>query len=112
MLSREDYYMIKQLRKNGAHIVDIAHAIGCSERTVQRHLALPAPPTGRVTVKRISKLDPYKQFVDEQLKVGVWNAEVIFAQIQQRGYTGGKTLVRMYIHPKTGNTGQQADDPL
>lgn len=43
MLSREDCYMIKQVRGQGAHIVDIAHQIGCSERTVRRHLALPAP---------------------------------------------------------------------
>ena len=35
MLSREDFYMIKQLRQQGAYIVDIATQIGCSERTVR-----------------------------------------------------------------------------
>ena len=31
MLSREDFYMIKQMRQQGAYIVDIATQIGCSE---------------------------------------------------------------------------------
>lgn len=33
MLSREDFYMIKQMRKQGAYIVDIATQVGCSEDT-------------------------------------------------------------------------------
>ncbi len=66
MLSREDFYMIKQLRKEGAHIVDIAHRLGCSERTVRRYLALPAPKTGRRNQPRGSKLDPFKSFIDQQ----------------------------------------------
>ncbi len=34
MLSREDFYMIKQMHKQGASIIDIATQVGCSERTV------------------------------------------------------------------------------
>ncbi len=33
MLSREDFYMIKQMRQQGAYIVDIATQVGYSERT-------------------------------------------------------------------------------
>nr|ASU06014.1 hypothetical protein ECSA44_05950 [Escherichia coli] len=43
MLSREDFYMIKQMRQQGAYIVDIAAQIGCSERTVRRYLKYPEP---------------------------------------------------------------------
>ncbi len=100
MLSREDFYMIKQLRKQGAHIVDIAHRLGCSERTVRRQLALPAPNTGRRTQPRPGKLDPFKGFIDQQLAEGVWNAEVILHKIRDLGYSGGATLVRGYIQPK------------
>ncbi|QFS86444.1 Integrase core domain protein [Marinobacter sp. THAF39] len=100
MQSREDFHMIKQLRTQGAHIVDIAHRIGCSERTVRRYLALPAPPTGKPKTRRPSKLDPFKPYIDEQLADEVWNAEVIFQQLRERGYTGSSTLVREYIQPK------------
>ncbi|WP_151703843.1 IS21 family transposase [Nitrincola alkalilacustris] len=100
MLSREDFHMIKQLRQQGAHIVDIAHRIGCSERTVRRCLALPAPPTGKSVVRKPHKLDPFKAFIDQQLACQVWNAEVIFQQIKEQGYSGGRSLLRMYIQPK------------
>lgn len=43
MLSREDFYMIKKMRKQGAYIVDIATQVGCSERTVRRYLKYPEP---------------------------------------------------------------------
>ena len=43
MLSREDFYMIKQMCQQGAYIVDIATQIGCSERTVRRYLKYPEP---------------------------------------------------------------------
>lgn len=100
MQSREDFLMIKQLRGQGAHLVDIAHRIGCSERTVRRYLALPAPPTGKPKQRRPSKLDPFKPFIDAQLACDVWNAEVIFQQLRERGYAGSSTLVREYIQPK------------
>ena len=76
MQSREDFHMIKQLRSQGAYIVDIAHQIGCSERTVRRYLALPEPLTGKPKTPRGSKLDPFKPYIDELLGQEVWNAEV------------------------------------
>ena len=92
--------MINQLREQGAMIVDIAHQMGCSERTVRRYLALPTPPTGRPSHPKPSKLDPFKAFIDQQLTDNVWNAEVIFQQVKAQGYSGGVSLVRQYIKPK------------
>ena len=100
MLSREDYYMIKQMHEQGIFQVDIAQRLGCSTKTVQRYLALPAPRTGKPKVARVSKLERYKAFIDQQLAVNIWNAQVIFQQIKALGYTGGTTLVREYIQPK------------
>ncbi len=51
MLSREDFYMIKQMRQQGAYIVDIATQIGCSERTVRRYLKYPEPPARKTRHK-------------------------------------------------------------
>lgn len=92
--------MIRQLHQRGAHLVDIAHQIGCSERTVRRHLAREEAPTGRPARPRASKLDPYKPIIDQLLADNVWNAEVIFQLIREQGYSGGSTIVRMYIQPK------------
>ena len=53
MLSREDFYMIKQMRQQGAYIVDIATQIGCSERTVRRYLKYPEPPARKTRHKMV-----------------------------------------------------------
>ena len=100
MLSRADSYMIKQLRQDGAFLIDIAHQIGCSEKTVSRVLQRKIPVTGRHRKMRPAKLEPYKPFVDHRLGQQVWNAEVIFQEIKEKGYTGGRAMLRRYIQPK------------
>ncbi|EOM9259758.1 IS21 family transposase, partial [Escherichia coli] len=68
MLSREDFYMIKQMRQQGAYIVDIAAQIGCSERTVRRYLKYPEPPA-RKTRHKMVKLKPFMDYIDMRLFV-------------------------------------------
>ncbi|EPD7539663.1 IS21 family transposase [Escherichia coli] len=99
MLSREDFYMIKQMRQQGAYIVDIAAQIGCSERTVRRYLKYPEPPA-RKTRHKMVKLKPFMDYIDMRLAENVWNSEVIFAEIKAMGYTGGRSMLRYYIQPK------------
>lgn len=92
MLSREDFYMIKQMRQQGAYIVDIATQIGCSERTVRRYLKYPEPPA-RKTRHKMVKLKPFMDYIDMRLAENVWNSEVIFAEIKAMGYTGGRSMI-------------------
>ena len=99
MLSREDFYMIKQMRQQGAYIVDIATQIGYSERTVRRYLKYPEPPA-RKTRHKMVKLKPFMDYIDMRLAENVWNSEVIFAEIKAMGYTGGRSMLRYYIQPK------------
>lgn len=99
MLSREDFYMIKQMRKQGAYIIDIATQVGCSERTVRRYLKYPEPPA-RKTRHKMAKLKPFMDYIDTRLAENVWNGEVILAEIKAMGYTGGRSMLRYYIQPK------------
>ncbi|EHC4324870.1 IS21 family transposase [Escherichia coli] len=99
MLSREDFYIIKQMRQQGAYIVDIATQIGCSERTVRRYLKYPEPPA-RKTRHKMVKLKPFMDYIDMRLAENVWNSEVIFAEIKAMDYTGGRSMLRYYIQPK------------
>lgn len=99
MLSREDFFMIKQMRLQGAYIVDIATYIGCSERTVRRYLKSPEPPA-RKTRFKMAKLRPFMDHIDMRLTENVWNAGVILHEIKAMGYTGGRSMLRYYIQPK------------
>jgi len=99
MLSREDFYMTKQMRKQGAYIIDIATQVGCSERTVRRHLKYPEPPT-RKTRHKMTKLKPLMDYIDTRLAENVWNGEVILTEIKAMCYTGGRSMLRYYMQPK------------
>ncbi len=92
--------MIKDLRSRGCYIKDIAHKLHCSGKTVSRALQRQGPPPKRKAGVREGKLDAFKPQVDRFLADDIWNAEVIFAEIIQKGYTGSRTLLRDYIQPK------------
>jgi len=88
------------MREKGCYLRDIAQQVGVSERTVRRALKRGGPPPRRRAGVRPGKLDPYKARVDALLADGVWNAEVIFAELRAQGYTGGRSILRAYIRPK------------
>jgi transposase len=99
MLKKEDYIMIKAQERQGAYLKDMAAELGVHPRTVRRALDRgSAPKPGR---KRSgSKLDAYKEKIDQLLKESVWNAVVVLREIQADGYSGSIALVRRYIEPK------------
>jgi transposase len=99
MLGLEDFMTIQALVKRGVYLCDIAEQLGVHRKTVSRAVQRggpPAPGRGR----RGSLLDPYRPVIDGLLAEGVWNAVVIWRELQARGYAGGVSIVRDYLHPK------------
>lgn len=101
MLRKEDFAVIKALHKRGVYQKDIAVELGVHPKTVSRAIARGDSP-GQSRKPRSSKLDPFKEQVDQLLADGVWNAMVILREIQAQGYDGGITILRQYIAPKRG----------
>jgi transposase len=99
MLNREDFMMIKALSERGVYQKDIAEQLGVHPKTVSRALQRGKAPV-REPKRRESKLEPYKAQVDRLLAAGVWNAVVIYREVQAAGYEGGYTMLRQYIAPK------------
>lgn len=99
MLKKEDYRMIEVLKKRGVYLKDIAEELGVDPKTVRRALKRGGAPV-KEREKRASKLEPYKQKIDQLLSEGVWNTRVILREIQQAGYSGGYTILRDYVQPK------------
>ena len=99
MLRKEDLAVIKALHERGVYKKDIAAELGVHPKTVSRAIARGDAPS-RPRKPRGSKLDPFKERVDQLLAEGVWNAMVILREIQAEGYQGGITILRQYIAPK------------
>jgi transposase len=100
MLRKEDWMEIKAQIDRGVYQKDIARQLGVHPRTVRRALRRGRAPSGKRPLARVSKLDPFKPQVDRLLGEGVWNAVVIFREIQEKGYPGEITILRHYIQPK------------
>lgn len=99
MISKEDFAVIKSLDQRGVYLKDIANELGVHSRTVSRALKRGSAPQ-RERKKQSSKLDAYKAEVDRLLSEGVWNTVVILREIRAKGYAGGRTVLREYVHPK------------
>ena len=101
MLGLEDFMTIQALVKRGVYLCDIAGQLGIHPRTVRRALERGGPPARRGG-RRGSVLDPYRPLVDQLLAEGVWNAVVIWRELQAKGYAGGISILRDYLRPKRG----------
>ena len=91
--------MIQALAQRGLYLCDIATQVGVHPRTVRRALARGGAPASRPS-RRGSRLDPYRTVIDRLLAEGVWNAVVIFRELQAKGYMGRLSILRDYIRPK------------
>ena len=99
MLKKEDFAVIKALNNQGTYIKDIAAELGVHPKTVSRALKRGSAPKPQ-RKRQGSKLEPYKPKIDKLLSENVWNAMVIWREIQADGYDGEVSLIRRYIKPK------------
>ena len=108
MLRKEDWMDIKTLAEKGVYQKDIAHELGLHPKTVSRALKRGGPPPGERPKAKKSMLDPFKPYIDDLLKEGVWNGRVILRELQAKGYTGSTTIIGDYIRPKRPLRGSRA----
>ncbi len=99
--------VIQVLGQRGLYLCDIATQVGVHPRTVRRALARGGAPASRPNRRR-SRLDPYRADIDRLLAEGVWNAVVIFRELQAKGYTGPLSILRDYLRPKRAMRIQRA----
>lgn len=89
------------LRQQGLSIRKIAALRQISRNAVRRALRSPAPPTGKRQRAKGVKLEPFKGLIAGWLRDEVtsqWTAERIFDELHDRGYDGGRTVIKDYVH--------------
>ena len=90
MLRGRDVDEIKELRREGLSIRAISLLTGYDRKTISRYLLT---PTGRPVYEprpsTASNLEPFKAYLKERLKAGVWNAQVLFRELRERNFGGG-----------------------
>lgn len=79
----------------------IAVAVGCAVNTVRSHLETEAPPRYQLNKLRVTKLSVFHDYLQERQAAAHpdWiPATVLMREIVARGYTGGSSQLRAYMH--------------
>ena len=99
-LGRDERLAIYDDLQRGKSISHIHQETGHDQQTIRdirdagdpRQRTSPAPA-------RTSLLDPYHQYIRERVQAGCVNAAVLFDEIRQMGYAGGRSTVKNFVHP-------------
>lgn len=91
------------LRSQGLSLHQVAKEVGLARNTVRKYARQPVPdiappPTPRP--HRASVLDPYEEYLLKRWNEGgegSRNAALLFSEIREQGYRGGKTVVKDYV---------------
>src|SRR5579883_3057103 len=83
------------MKRQGLSIQAISKLTGFDRKTIRKYLLKPeGTPVYGPRPARPSKLDGFKPYIEDRLKAGVWNAQVLLRELRVRGYTGGYTILK------------------
>jgi transposase len=99
MLGGRTVKQLLELHGAGASIRGIASTLSISRNTVRKYLRSPELPQPTPRTSRQSKLDPYGEHVRQRLADGIENCQVLLRELRERGYTGGYTILKEFVHP-------------
>lgn len=102
MLTQEEAVEIRVMARRGESIRAIAKEFGCSRNTVRRYLREPAAQRYGPRAPRVGKLDGFEPYLLERIAHARprWiPATVLLREIRQRGYTGGISMLKMWLAP-------------
>lgn len=77
----------------------IGRRLGVDFKNVRRYVRADSVEELIADGVRISKLDPFKPYLHQQLAAGVRNATRLFVEIAQLGYTGSYPVVERHVQP-------------
>ena len=101
MLRGRDVQELTELQRQGMSIQGISKLTVWDGKTVRKYLLQPnAMPEYGPRRKPASKLDPFKPYLEERMRAGVWNARVLLRELRERNYTGGYTILKDWLHPQ------------
>jgi transposase len=88
---------LKEGGKDPNNISLLSRETGLSRDTIRKYLREGVKEHQGKGKKKGSKLDPYKEYLDEQFECRNFNCEALYDRLRARGYTGGITILREYV---------------
>jgi transposase len=91
---------INELKRSGMSIVAIGNLTGYDRKTIRKYLLKTTQPVYSVRPSETGKLEAFKPYLNERLKAGVWNAQVLLRELRERSYQGGYTILKDWLKPQ------------
>lgn len=99
MLRVEERFMIRDLHRQGVSISEISRQTGRDRKTVRAVIAGGLLPEPKPRKRRASKLDPFVPYLEQRIARGVLNAQKLYVELKERGYTGHARTVQRFVQP-------------
>jgi transposase len=94
----ERYHKIHELHAKKAEIATIAHQMGLSRQAVYNYLKMEQPPERtRINQQRKPLIEPYKDYLIKRWNEGCRNAQLVYRELKEQGYTGSDQPVQRYF---------------
>lgn len=91
---------IYDLRAEGVGIREIARRLDLTRATVRKYLRSGTIPVAKPRPPRVSKLAPWAEYIVRRVRVdGVDNCSVLLEELGDRGYAGGRTVLKDFVQP-------------
>jgi transposase len=94
----ERYHQIHDLSAKKVDPANIARQVGISRQSVYAYLKMKEPPA-RTRIHRQYKplIDPYKEYLVKRWNEGCRNAQLVYREIKEQGYTGSDQPIARFF---------------
>lgn len=99
MIIGEEWFMIRELKRQGLSISEISKRTGRDRKTIRKIINQKEMPTIKKRPQGPSKLDPYMEYLQKRMDIGVYNCVKLLREIKDKGYTGGITILKDFVRP-------------
>jgi transposase len=90
--------MIREKSREGKSAYAIGKELGVAENTARKYINQPVTEHGLKGRAKGSKLDAFKPQINTMLGQGIFNCIVMIEKLGEKGYTGGITILKEYVH--------------
>ena len=91
---------IRSDRQKGLSYVELGKKYHMDPRTAKRYAQSPQKPEYTLTGPKPTKLDAYKQQIDQWLEEAPYSAVRILEKLQEQGFDGKYSIVKEYVRGK------------
>ena len=99
---------IRSDRKKGLSYVEQGKKYHMDQRTAKRYAESPEKPKYQLTEPKPSKLDGYKEQIDQWLEEAPYSAVRILEKLQEQGFDGKYGIVKEYVRGKKKDLEEKA----